>query len=117
METLGERLAAARRAKGLSLREVEAATDIKNAHLSQIETGTIKKPDLYILWTLAREYDLEYRELMALAGYLSARSATPGAPTEVSAAALRSMEDLTQEQLIEVVEYINKIKEHGAERT
>jgi HTH-type transcriptional regulator, competence development regulator len=117
MQTLGEVLANARRTKGLSLREVEAATEIRNAHLSQIETGTIKKPDLAILWSLARAYDLNYRDLLALAGYLSGPSDSAGVAFEASAAALRSMDSLTEDQLIQVVEYINKIKEHRAERT
>ena len=43
---LGEYLASVRADRGLSLREVEKATDktVSNAYLSQIENGQIKRP-------------------------------------------------------------------------
>jgi transcriptional regulator with XRE-family HTH domain len=116
METLGELLARTRTEKGLSLRKVEAATGIQNAHLSQIETGAIRRPELSVLWSLSHEYGLDYRDLMSLAGYLSGPTNASGVPFEVSAAALRSMDDLTEDQLIDVVEYMNKIKEQSPER-
>jgi transcriptional regulator with XRE-family HTH domain len=115
IETLGELLARTRNEKRLSLRKVEAATGIQNAHLSQIETGAIKKPELAVLWILSQEYELNYRDLMARAGYLSGPTNASGVPFEVSAAALRSMDALTKDQLMDVVEYINKIKEQSPE--
>ena len=45
-KTLGGELRGARQARGLSLRDVERATGVHNAHLSQIETDSIQQPDL-----------------------------------------------------------------------
>lgn len=117
VETLATLLARRRAEKHLSLRQVQAATGIQNAHLSQIETGAIKKPELAVLWGLSQAYELDYRDLMARAGYLSGPTNAAGVPFEVSAAALRSMDALTEDQLLEVVDYINKIKEQSAGRT
>jgi transcriptional regulator with XRE-family HTH domain len=116
METLAQLLVRKRAEKRLSLRQVQAATGIQNAHLSQIETGAIRKPELAVLWDLAQAYDVDYRDLMSKAGYLSGPTNASGVPFEVSAAALRSIDELSQDQLLEVVEYVNKIKERTAER-
>jgi transcriptional regulator with XRE-family HTH domain len=37
----------------MSLREVERRTGVRSGHLSQIETNTIGKPEMAILWELA----------------------------------------------------------------
>jgi len=117
METLAQLLARRRAEKALILRQVQAKTGIQNAHLSQIETGAIRKPELAVLWSLAQAYELDYRDLMAKAGYLSGPTNATGVPFEVSAAALRSMDELTEDQLLEVVEYINKIKGQSTGQT
>jgi transcriptional regulator with XRE-family HTH domain len=75
-KTLGAELKAAREARGLSLRAVERATGVHNAHLSQIETDVITRPDIAMLWELASFYELDYGRLMRLAGH-----AKPGAPS------------------------------------
>ena len=69
MPSLGEHLKAKRSAAGLSLREVERRTGIHNAHLSQIETGRILRPEMALLWELAGLYGADYRELLRLAGH------------------------------------------------
>jgi len=53
---LGGLLAHLRVAKGLSLRQVEEATDkaVSNAYLSQLEKGRIRKPSPHVLHSLAR---------------------------------------------------------------
>ena len=68
-ETLGAALRAARAERGLSLRDVERRTGIRNAHLSQIETDTIAKPEMAILWELASLYGIDFAHLLALAGH------------------------------------------------
>ena len=65
-KTLGQVLADARNKKGLSLRDVEKATEINNGHLSQIEKGDITKPAAGILWQLANVYELDFSHLMQL---------------------------------------------------
>jgi transcriptional regulator with XRE-family HTH domain len=116
MSDLGRRLREARKAKGWSLRDVEAETQVNNAHLSQIETGTITKPDPNILWTLAGAYGIEdeYSDLLRLAGHVKG-SGTPNQGAGTVALALRSMVDLSPEQQLEVVTYINRLKEKSAD--
>lgn len=119
MGELGRRLREARKSKGWSLRDVEAETEVRNAHLSQIETGTIEKPDPNVLWTLARAYGIEqdYNDLLVLAGHISAPATSSGNSGGGAAAlALRSLVDLTPEQQLEVVGYINRLKEQRSEQ-
>lgn len=66
---LGHYLAQARKKLQLSLRAVQAETDVSNAYLSQLETGKIKTPSPTVLHTLALRYDLGYSHLLKLAGY------------------------------------------------
>lgn len=42
----------------MSLRDVELATGISNAHLSQIETGKIKNPSFWIVCKLFKLYHI-----------------------------------------------------------
>src|SRR5512145_3443690 len=69
---LGSLLADLRVAKGLSLRQVEEATDraVSNAYLSQLEKGKIRKPSPNVLHSLAAVYAVPYEALMEKAGYL-----------------------------------------------
>jgi transcriptional regulator with XRE-family HTH domain len=66
---LGQFLVQMRKKLNLSLRAVQAETDISNAYLSQLETGKIKTPSPTVLHTLAQRYGVEYNHLMKLAGY------------------------------------------------
>ena len=72
-DSLGAHLARLRTAAGLSLRDVEEATDkqVSNAYLSQLENDKIAKPSPNILEALAQVYKTEYEDLMRRAGYLS----------------------------------------------
>ena len=62
-------LAAARKAKGVSLREVERATGVSNAYISQMESGVVAEPSPKKLQALATYYGLSYGTLMNAAGY------------------------------------------------
>ena len=55
-----------RKSRGLTLRQVEEATEkeISNAYLSQLETGKISKPSPNVLHTLANLYAAEFQTLM-----------------------------------------------------
>ena len=78
-KALEELLAKARRVKGVTLRDVEKATKISNAYLSQLESGTasVSDPSPRKLYALANYYGLDYGEVMKAAGYV--------VPTEGSA--------------------------------
>jgi len=108
-ETLGSVLRAARAARGLSLRDVERRTGIRNAHLSQIETDTIAKPEMAILWDLASLYDVDFARLLALAGHASG-SETSGGQRRRTTVALRALSQLTPGDQAEALRFMAELK-------
>lgn len=107
-ETLGRVLAAARVQRGWSLREVERLTGISNAHLSQIETGSITRPDTYLLWTLADTYELDFDGLMLLAGRIEPRTGNRASLTGVAFKTLQSLTPAEQEEALRLIEDIRR---------
>jgi transcriptional regulator with XRE-family HTH domain len=104
---LGEILREQRTTQGWTLREVEDKTGIHNAHLSQIESGSIEKPAPNILFTLAALYGLEYQRLLRLAGHMSGSGKQ--SQRSLQGAALRAMEELTPEEQKETIEFMRKL--------
>jgi transcriptional regulator with XRE-family HTH domain len=102
---LGTLLADLRMAKGLSLREVEEATDraVSNAYLSQLENGRIKKPSPNVLHALAKVYSVPYEALMEKAGYLLLSENGSGRRKRLAAFAI---DDLTAEEEEELLKYL-----------
>jgi transcriptional regulator with XRE-family HTH domain len=72
---LGRMLAQARQVKGAKLREVQDATGISNAYVSQLESGHIKEPSPHKLHALAKYFGLSYSDLLEAAGYATRRDA------------------------------------------
>ena len=105
-KALGGLLADLRTAKGLSLRQVEEATDnaVSNAYLSQLENGKFRRPSPNVLHSLAGVYAVPYQALMERAGYLL--------PSEGGAAGRRqglaafAIDDLTAEEEEELLKYL-----------
>lgn len=103
---LGVVLADLRRAKGLSLREVEEATGkaVSNAYLSQLENQRIKKPSPHVLHALAEVYAVPYETLMEKAGYLMpVEDGVTGRRRRLAAFAI---DDLTAEEEEELLKYL-----------
>lgn len=73
---LASELKQLREIRGYSLRQVEKATGVSNAYLSQLERGDAVKPSPDKLARLANFYDVSYEQLMVLAGYLASSVAT-----------------------------------------
>jgi transcriptional regulator with XRE-family HTH domain len=108
-ETLGDALKRARTAAQLSLRDVERRTGVRSGHLSQIETNTIARPEMAILWELAATYDVDFARLLELAGY--------GGTADVSnrqrqrmTVALRAMSELTPADQAEALRFMAELK-------
>lgn len=57
-----------RKRSGLTLREVESATSISNAYLSQLESGKIRKPSAHSLYLLAKLYSVDVETLLIESG-------------------------------------------------
>ena len=102
---LGSILSDLRRAKGLSLRDVEEGTDraVSNAYLSQLENGRVKKPSPNVLRCLAQVYAVPYESLMEKAGYLLP-SDGGGGPRKRRA--IFAIDDLTAEEEEELLKYL-----------
>lgn len=70
MESLGSTLKTTRTSIPLTLRQVEDATDISNAYLSQLENDKIKKPSANVLYKLANLYKIDLNLLLKAAGII-----------------------------------------------
>jgi transcriptional regulator with XRE-family HTH domain len=105
---LGELLRKGRDKKRLSLRDVERETGIHNAHLSQIEKGTIERPDPNILWSLSVLYELDFRRLLRLGGHVEKDAG--GRKRSLVGTALHALGDLTPTEQQEVLNYMSQLK-------
>jgi HTH-type transcriptional regulator, competence development regulator len=103
-KTLGEGLRTARGLRKLSLRQVEEATGISNAYLSQLENDKIKKPSPHFLHKLAALYDIGYDLLMETAGYIRRKDTSAG--DTVAGAAFRSLGELSPEEEEQLADYL-----------
>ena len=103
---IGVVLADLRKAKGLSLREVQEATGgaVSNAYLSQLERQKIKKPSPDVLRSLAPVYGVQYETLMEKAGYLLPD--TDGRGGRRRRLAVFAIDDLTAEEEEELLKYL-----------
>jgi len=70
MQTLGELLKVGREGQGFTLRQVEEATGVSNAYLSQLENGKIKRPSANVLYKLAQIYKMTLDELLKASGMI-----------------------------------------------
>lgn len=57
-----------RESAGMTLRDVETATSISNAYLSQLETGKIRRPSAQAIYTLAKLYSYDMEKLFIETG-------------------------------------------------
>ena len=111
--SLGAYLRALRESMRMKLREVEEASGVSNAYLSQLETGKIGKPSPHILHKLASVYNVPYEMLMDRAGYLDGTDGRRGEDepavrgSRIPASALR---DLTTDEEEAVLKYIDFLR-------
>jgi transcriptional regulator with XRE-family HTH domain len=74
MENFGSYLRRIRKARGLSLKQVETSAEVSNAYISQIETGRRRPPHPDILKKLAKVYEVPLKDLLVKAGYFDDES-------------------------------------------
>jgi transcriptional regulator with XRE-family HTH domain len=106
---LGEELRRLRLEKGVSLREVEKATEVSNAYLSQLENGKTEQPSPRVLHKLAEYYHIPYNRLMEIAGYLKPSENARANKVGSLQAALMSG-DLTEEEEKTVAQFIEFLR-------
>jgi len=105
---LGEILRRARQHQGLSLRQVEHRIGVSNAHLSQIERGSIRRPDPAILMKLAELYGLNYELMAEWSGYLDGD--VPRSSGGLAGLALRLFVELNPVAQRDVLAYLEKLR-------
>jgi len=81
--SLGEELNRLRNLNGKSLREVEKATGVSNAYLSQLERSKASNPSPKVLAKLADYYQVRCESLLASAGYLNQNAISIGPKQEM----------------------------------
>ncbi|HAO39597.1 MAG TPA: XRE family transcriptional regulator [Afipia sp.] len=110
--TLGQYLASIRNDRGLSLREVEKATDkvVSNAYLSQIETDQIKRPSPNILHALAELYGIPYENLMERAGFVAPTRSRKAPQERHGRVATFAEHNLTAEEEARLIEFLGYLR-------
>lgn len=105
--TLGKYLESIRVDRGLTQRQVEAATSkaVSNAYLSQIENDKIQKPSPNILHVLAELYGISYEALMEMAGYFVTSTGRTADERHGRVATFSEL-NLTQEEEAKLAEYL-----------
>ena len=109
MDNYGDYFRALRESKQLTLREVEKASGVSNAYLSQLESGKIKQPSPLTLHKLALFYGVSYEALMEKVGYPVPQKEERTAPTPTNAAAYR-IGEITEDEEVEILNYLKFIR-------
>jgi HTH-type transcriptional regulator, competence development regulator len=110
MRSLGQTLKDSRDLMSLTLRQVEEATGISNAYLSQLENDKIKKPSANILYKLASIYNIELNNLLVAAGIIRE---SEGAKNKLFNNAALSAEQLTEEEERALMTYLKVLRQQN----
>lgn len=106
--TLSSLLRTLREAKGASLRDVERATNVSNAYLSQLEHGTASRPSADKLYSLAEYFGVPYERLLRAAGYIRGTETNEARDPSVFETALMAY-DLNPDEQRLVLKFIKNI--------
>lgn len=108
---LGDAVQQARAVKNLSLRKTAELTGITPTYLQKLERGLVGEPSPNILYRLAGVLEVDYSDLMALAGYIvpGQSSVDRSTPANVLASALRSS-DLSEDEIEEMAQYLGYLR-------
>jgi transcriptional regulator with XRE-family HTH domain len=105
---LGDYLRHLRNALRMTLRDVEEASSVSNAYLSQLENGKIGKPSPHILHKLSQIYRVSYEGLMERAGYISPSDSARSGGTRRKSGRLAAFaeQELTPEEEEELLSFL-----------
>lgn len=108
MKSLGSTLKELREIHRFTLRQVEEATGISNAYLSQLENDKIAKPSANVLYKLSNTYNVELDTLLAAAGIIEKKTSSNKL---LNAVALSSDSSLTKEEEEALLDYLRFIRQ------
>ncbi len=111
-KSLGAYLRKARQDAGMTLREVEEATDkeVSNGYLSQLEGGKISKPSPHVLYTLSTVLKTDYETLMQRAGYILPSAVDRPKGVKHGRIATFSIDNLTADEESQLLEYLTFLR-------
>jgi len=109
MKSLGSTLKELRNIQQFTLRQVEEATEISNAYLSQLENDKIAKPSANVLYKLSNIYNVELNTLLAAAGIIEKQAAPPH--KLLNSVAFSTDTPLTKEEEDALLDYLNFIRQ------
>lgn len=112
---LGAELKAVRDVKGLSLAAVAEPAEMSATYLQKLERGDVESPSPHRLHRLAEVLDVSYTKLMELAGYIVPTEDASRPSNSLLAQALRA-DDLTQEELSDLAEYLAFRRQRAKQR-
>lgn len=118
---LGDFIRAKRKQKNWSQRDLAAAAGISNAEISRIEAGKRKEPSTSVLKEIAKALDTPFEELLLEAGvieksknfvdtFLEKHGSEPISSFSASSSKPTMPDDLTEDELQEVMIYIDFIR-------
>lgn len=112
VSSLGAFIRKARRDVGMTLRDVEEATnkEISNGYLSQLEGGKISKPSPHILYSLSNVLNADYEALMQRAGYILPGSSARQESAKPAHTGTYSINNLTAEEEAQLLEYLEFLR-------
>jgi HTH-type transcriptional regulator, competence development regulator len=111
MSTLGVTLKNARKNVSLTLRQVEEATGVSNAYLSQLENGKISNPSVNILSKLSSIYRVPLKRLLSTTNIIDKKEREKQEKNLSFAQKIAfKAEDLTEEEKNQVLTYLEFIK-------
>jgi len=102
---LGKCLKLNRESCGLTLRQVEEATEVSNAYLSQLENGKISRPSANVLYKLATLYGCRIEDFLLAAGIIQEQQYE-----REKGYSIESLTKSEQEQLLEYLAFLKRKK-------
>ena len=110
MKSLGKTLKEARELIPLTLRQVEEATGISNAYLSQLENDKIKKPSANVLYKLASIYNIELNNLLAASGIIEKHTPQKSKLLNTIALSAETLTNTEEEELLKYLKFLRSKK-------
>jgi HTH-type transcriptional regulator, competence development regulator len=115
---LGEKLKKVREMKGRSLAAVAEPAQMSATYLQKLERGEVEEPSPHRLFQLSRELEIDYAELMRLAGYVvpSTSDSEAGQKSVSLLAQALSAEDLSEDEVESLAEYLAFQRQRAKQR-
>ena len=113
MKSLGKTLKELRNLVSLTLRQVEEATGISNAYLSQLENDKIKKPSANVLYKLSTIYNIEFNDLLSIAGVIEKQTAPQSKLLNQIALSSESLTEEEKQALLDYLKYLRYNKKNA----